>query len=80
MLDAEKRIRVLSLIKSGQSPMFVDFDQEDVNEDITVDDVPSHIMPNHNDELQLQCIDELVLSDVDKATLYYVAGYAGDIG
>ena len=66
LLDAEKRIRILSLIRDGKLG-FIGVDNKLDNEMVAKNAV----------DFQLEPVNELHISEVDQAKLYYVAGYAG---
>ena len=67
LLDAEKRIRILSLIRDGKIG-YIDIDNR-LDDDM--------VSENATMDLKLEPISELHMSEVDRAKLYYVAGYAG---
>lgn len=70
ILEAEKRIRVLGLIKADCLSLCVrpsDCNIQEVDKDDSVAEI----------EIKLTPVSELQISDVEGATIYYVAGYAG---
>ena len=82
LLEAEKKIRILGLIKSGNLSMTVHQQNNDIKESMTMLSTSASSDGNENNDdvkLSLTFIPELVLSDIDQATVYSVAGYAGKL-
>ena len=68
LLDAEKRIRVLSLIRDDQLGALDNYDETSYDTAYSTAAINLKLVP----------ICELQMSEVDQATVYYVAGYAGN--
>ena len=65
LLDAEKRIRILSLIRDGKLGF------------TGADKLDGDTVAKNAVDFELEPVNELHISEVDQAKLYYVAGYAG---
>jgi hypothetical protein len=73
LLDAEKRIRVLGLIRNGMSLLKLH------EHDIDLVELSNCYNEAANSTITLTAIDEIELEEVEQATVYYVAGYCGEL-